>query len=172
MDVERTNESRSLREREDVVSELPAGPSMEAAAAAGDAFHPHHSRTSSKQESPVDERFPGRRRGSLSSVEPTSSVAAMHPTRRRGSTASRVPIDHFDPEGVTELKRTLSRQSATRSTISMDRIRSPDDPIPPFPIPHSSAQSTSGSTAICDPGDPNSGKDFDLESHLRGVVRQ
>lgn len=168
MDAERATESPGEREH-DIVPELPAGPAM-AAAALGEAFH-RHSRVS-VQESPVDERYPKRRRASLSSAEPTSSLGEMYPKRRRGSTASHVPIDHFDPEGVNELKRTITQQSAARSMVSIERAKSRVDPAPALTTPHSSAQSTTGSTAVSETGAPPGEKEFNFESHMRAVMKQ
>ncbi|KAI5121205.1 hypothetical protein M0805_006006 [Coniferiporia weirii] len=131
MDAIRETEPPGDRDR-DIVPELPAGPAM-AAAAIGDAFH-QRSRPQFEQ--------------------PSSGTG-----RRRSGSHTSVAIDHFDPEGVNELRRTFTRQSAAaQSTTSVN--------VPKPVVPTSSARSTSESTAVSE------SDKFDFEKHLRGVVRQ
>lgn len=47
---------------------------------------------------------------------PPSPIITRH--RRRGSSVSRVDIGHFDPTGVDELRRNMSRLSATSQPAS------------------------------------------------------
>ncbi|KAH8118882.1 ABC-2 type transporter-domain-containing protein [Phellopilus nigrolimitatus] len=141
MDAPRETEPPPGDRDRDVVPELPAGPAM-AAAAIGDAFH-HHGADDG------DEKPAG---GGLK--------------KRRGSAAnsSRVALDHFDPEGVHELKRTLTQQSAAaRSMHSLHPA-----PVPPLPGQISSAQSTLGSTVVSDAEQEK----FDLGKHLKDIVKR
>lgn len=179
MDSVRITENNG--ERDDVVPELPAGPSM-AAASLGDAFHQHRHPRVSIPETPADEQNAKKRRGSQSSqaVSPTSilspvssaeekGVPGVQIHRRRGSTASRVAIDHFDPEGFNELKRTMTEQSAHRSMHEVGRSASRMDQ-PPLPAPRESSIHSAGSTAVSEAAAVDPAKDFDFERHLRDMM--
>lgn len=159
MDPHREREVENPTNREhDVVPELPAAPAM-AAAAVGDAFHSHaYSQSHSSQ---PDHQSP-----------PHSPIDAhpiqQRPSKRRGSNASHVAIDHFDPEGVNELKRTVTQQSAAaRSTRSLGQVH---EEMPPPPKKHgSSSRSTVESTVVSESGGSDK---FDFEQHLKDVVRR
>ena len=91
-----------------------------------------------------------RAQNSISSDERSKS-----PPRRRPSNASHVAVDYFDPEGVSELKRTFTRQSATRR---------PEHIVPP---------PTRGSlhselTAVSN----TQSEKFDFEQHLKDMIRR
>ena len=140
----------------DVVPELPTMNDLEAAAT-GNAFQSlHHHRASTdvpNEENTVDDQAP-----------PPSAFHAHHNAqrRRRGSSASRVAIDHFDPEGVLELKRTLTHQSITAKSVHRTNTTQLQHP------PSSSGSTASVSTAV---GGVDSEK-FDLEKLLREMVKR
>ncbi|THH12068.1 hypothetical protein EW145_g234 [Phellinidium pouzarii] len=139
MDVSRLSQPPGERDQ-DIVPELPAGPSI-AAAAIGNAFHQH--------EHPAHESNEGefKREG-----------------RRRGSNAS-VALDHFDPEGVNELRRTFTEQSAAfRSTRSLNLSEKPI-----VPVPASSARSTAESTVVSVAPEKDA---FNFEKHLKDAIRR
>ncbi|TFK38290.1 pleiotropic drug resistance ABC transporter, partial [Crucibulum laeve] len=82
-----------------------------------------------------------------------------HPTHppdaRRNSSISRVDIDYFDPAGVNELRRTLTRQS-TKSHHRDGR---------PVSRPLSSASSSESTLAVDE-------ESFDFQKSLRKIVRK
>lgn len=149
----RTPETTSDREH-DVVPELPKTNEIAAAAGTGDAYHRHRDHSIERVESNSADQ---------QAAAPSAFNARSHHHKRRGSSASRVAVDHFDPEGVLELKRTLTQQSATARSIH----RSPTIQHH-APEPHSSSGSTV-STAV---GDSDSPEKFDLEKTLREMVKR
>ena len=100
-----------------------------------------------------------------------SPVGSNEPHRPRGrargaSTASRVAIDYFDPEGVNDLRRTITQQSAaarsTRSGRSASRRRAPS-------VTGVSEGATSSTSTIAAEEDAEK---FDLEKFLKGLVQR
>ncbi|EJD01729.1 uncharacterized protein FOMMEDRAFT_126887 [Fomitiporia mediterranea MF3/22] len=81
------------------------------------------------------------------------------------TTVSHVAIDHFDPDGVNELKRTLTRQSANVG------IAGPTQRACVRKQPSGITHSSSASTVVQETGGLYSEK-FNFEQHLRDVVRQ
>ena len=104
-----------------------------------------------------------------SNVAPPSPLVPAKPYQnrnRKNSSASHVAIDHFDPQGVLELRRTLSHQSAANLQRSTSHV-------PPLPridqkIEVKGTSPRSGLTAI----DPFSEEKFNLENILKYVVKK
>lgn len=144
-------ETASDRSR-DVVPELPSSDAM-AAAASGTAFHDNHHHHHLTDHNPTD-----------ISHEPESStphgIRPPHHHRRRDSSASRVAVDYFDPEGVLELRRTLTQQSATARSIHRTLTAQRQ---------HPQSSGSSVSTAV---GDSDASEKFDLEKILREMVKR
>ncbi|KAL5529901.1 SNQ2_5 [Sanghuangporus sanghuang] len=90
----------------DILAELPPSSAI-ASAAIGEHFHHHH-----HPQSPV--------RAARSEDEASADVKKKR--RRRDSSASRVAVDYFDPEGVHELKRTLTMQSQAAREAAEHRM--------------------------------------------------
>ncbi|KAI0943006.1 hypothetical protein AcW1_002753 [Taiwanofungus camphoratus] len=88
-------EQLSQAEGHDKVPDLPLGPSV-AAAYGNAAVHNALHRT-------------------------TSAPRDTSPIRRTTSRASHVDVGHFDPSGVSDLRRTLSQMTAERKRVSTDR---------------------------------------------------
>ncbi|OJT05939.1 Brefeldin A resistance protein [Trametes pubescens] len=94
-------------------------------------------------------------------------AAFGHPLARTHSAASHVDIGHFDPQGVEQLRRTLSRQSQahaeelrrtrTNRTIDEKKARAP------------SPSASSDESTLAGPID---GAGFDFEKALRGVIKK
>lgn len=127
----------------DVVPELPSSSAI-AAAGVGEHFH-HHGHP----HSPLQ--------GEFQTESAEGSDVRKKKKKRRGSSASRVAVDYFDPEGVSELKRTLTMQSqAARSTRSME---------------HRAAPGSDESTIVSEAGALDTGK-FDLDQYLKDLVQR
>lgn len=78
-----------------------------------------------------------------------------HPRPRRQSTASRVSVDFFDPEGMIEIRRTLTQDRAYQEKDEKPR-----------------AASTGGSSTDSDNTLAAGGDGFDLEKTIRQIVRR
>ncbi|TEB24254.1 hypothetical protein FA13DRAFT_1714739 [Coprinellus micaceus] len=78
-----------------------------------------------------------------------------HPRPRRQSTASRVSVDFFDPEGMIEIRRTLTQDRAHQEKDEKPR-----------------AASTGGSSTDSDNTLAAGGDGFDLEKTIRQIVRR
>ena len=79
-----------------------------------------------------------------------------------GASASHVDLGHFDPEGVNELRRTMSRQSNVRK----DREGEPGL-VPPVPHLHGESRENSEKSTI-----HVDGADFDFEQKLRTIIKR
>ncbi|KAL5527915.1 hypothetical protein ACEPAG_6716 [Sanghuangporus baumii] len=125
----------------DIVPELPPSSAM-VSAAIGEHFHHHH-----------HARSPTR---AQSESEDAASADVKKKSKRRGSSASRVAVDYFDPEGVHELKRTLTMQSQAARSVAEDRAE---------------AHSSDESTVVSETGDLDVDK-FDLEQFFKDTVQK
>lgn len=146
-------ETASDRSR-DVVPELPSSNAM-AAAASGTAFHDnyhHHHHTDHNATDITHEPEPSTPHG----------IRPPHHHRRRDSSASRVAVDYFDPEGVLELRRTLTQHSATARSIHRTLTAQREQQ-------HPQSSGSSVSTAV---GDSDASEKFDLEKILREMVKR
>lgn len=134
------SEAASFAERDrDTVCELPSASQIEAAAS-GDAFHHHHHHSDHNAE---DKKYPG---------------------EHQHHNSSRVALDHFDPEGVHELKRTITQHSvAARSTRSAGTHAQEN-----VPKPSSDRNSVSENTIVID----TEQEDFDFEQVLKDIVKK
>ena len=67
----------------------------------------------------------------LTSFPPALDSTSMAKQENVSKSASRVSLDHFNPEGVQELSRTLSRPSAQARVTSVhsDKTLAPDEPF-------------------------------------------
>lgn len=62
------------------------------------------------------------REGAVSTLTRSPPTAfAEKPRPRRGSSVSHVDLDHFDPAGVQELRRTFTQASATQSNQNLEK---------------------------------------------------
>ncbi|TBU44086.1 pleiotropic drug resistance ABC transporter [Dichomitus squalens] len=84
------------------------------------------------------------------------------PLTRQQSTSSHVSIDRFDPEGVAQLRRTLSRQSQTHAEPHIDS----EKPSRGFGT-QQSTNSVLTEDTLASPDGP-----FDFEKTLRGLLRK
>ena len=125
-------------EGHDRVPELPTATDI--AAAHHNHAHPH---------SPSDEHHP----------EFPHSESFGAPLARQPSASSHVSIDHFDPEGVAQLRRTLSRQSEIEHAAHIDTKAQGDS--------GRSARSISTEVTLASPDAP-----FDFEKTLRNVIKK
>lgn len=93
--------------------------------------------------------------------EPRSqSPATIHTAPRRNSLVSHVSLDFFDPAGVEQLRRTVSRMSAAVNTNN----------IPDVPIQKITSRSTVDTTTTL--AAPKGDEPFDLERTLRTVMKR
>ena len=139
----------------DTIADLPTRTDL-TAAAIGEAFHQHSHPLEHSEVPPESPKDTG--------VSESPVENGRKPHKRRGSTASHVAVDHFDPEGVHELRRTLTQQSAALSTTSVrfPRIRGK---------PSGSARSTGESTVVSESGGAGDSEKFDFEQILKDSVR-
>lgn len=86
---------------------------------------------------------------------PVPHVHHHHNANRRHSTASRVSVDFFDPEGMNELRQTLTKD---QKSLKQEEER------PPTPVSPSSGQSED--TIAADK------EGFDLEKMIRKIIRR
>lgn len=130
--MDSSREPSSILERDgDIVPELPTDAGI-VAATSGTSYYQHHTTTSSNNRS-------------------------SSPPRRRPSNASHVAVDYFDPEGVSELKRTFTRQSTSRRS---------EHNVPPPTRGSVHSESTAVSSAAASP------EKFDFEQHLKDMVQR
>ena len=139
----------------DTIADLPTRIEM-TAAATGEAFHQHphpHEYPGNFQESHQDTNV---------SEEPTENDRDQ--LKRRGSSASHVAVDHFDPEGVNELRRTLTQQSGALSITSVGVLPAHEQPTG---MPRSAGEST----VVSEFGGGEESEKFDFEQILKDSVR-
>lgn len=116
--------------------------------------------------SPEEQHQQHQRSPSLAHSDAPSAFG--HPLVRTHSAASHVDIGRFDPQGVEQLRRTLSRQSQahaeelrrTRTNRTVDEKKSARAPSP---SPSSDESTLAG---------PIDGAGFDFEKALRGVIKK
>ena len=133
-------------EGNDKVPELPTASHIAAAYGAAAIHNAHH------------------RADSDSRSAPSSPVVDTHgqPLTRQQSSGSHVDIGHFDPEGVMQLRRTLSRQS------EQQHPHSPHIAHPPTKDEQGrSTRSVSTDTTLASDASP-----FDFEKTLRHVIKR
>jgi ATP-binding cassette, subfamily G (WHITE), member 2, SNQ2 len=109
---------------------------------------------------------------------PPSSTRTPHTmmTRRRNSTASHVDIGHFDPEGVQELRRTMSRMSEQQLGDSLARrVSSHHTGVESVPHgQHRRGSDSGGSRGDTEPtlgGEPQEDA-FDFQKTLKNYIRR
>jgi ATP-binding cassette, subfamily G (WHITE), member 2, SNQ2 len=88
---------------------------------------------------------------------------------RRGSTASHVSVDYFDPDGVKELRRTLTRMTTDGPEIIEENLPPPPperEPSPQTSSVRSNESEASESTLAARDGT------FDFAKTLRDIVKK
>lgn len=90
---------------------------------------------------------------------PPPSPQVQHPRPRRQSTASRVSVDFFDPEGMIEIRRTLTQDRINQEKEQQKETR-----------PHTA--STTGSSSDSDHTLATDADGFDLEKAIQRIIRR
>lgn len=136
-DIREVNEETGLFPSSGVVSRQPSDPTLNnvSTTAHPEHEHQHHS-----------------------SPHPPHSHPNGLGRSRRLSTASRVSVDFFDPEGVSELKRTLTQdRMSMKAGLDAEKSKDPE---------RGSMQSDSSTLPVDSEGA------FDLEKMIRTIIRR
>lgn len=97
-------------------------------------------------------------------ITPASPTSHHRGRARGGSSASRVALDYFDPEGIHDLRRTITQQSAAARSTRSGRSISAARRAPS--VSEGASSSTSTIAAELD------AEKFDLERFLKGLVQR